>query len=58
MRCIFYGDRDRCYAGSLPATIGNYSPDNEILTKYCETETFRECPRYLATIEFLSVKID
>ncbi len=56
MRCIFYGDRDRCYAGSLPATVGNYSPDSEVQARFCETETFNECPRYLATIEFLSVK--
>jgi len=37
----------------MPVGAGNYKPEEEIQKKYCKTDGFRSCPRFVAIHEYL-----
>jgi len=51
VQCIYFGPGEKCYANPpIPALAGKYKPDASIRNKYCKTDKFGTCPRFLATI--------
>ena len=53
MQCLFYRN-DICYANpQIPALLGKYQPEKEVVEKYCKTENFVTCPRLDATLAYL-----
>ncbi|WGM90571.1 MAG: hypothetical protein NUK63_05465 [Candidatus Bathyarchaeum tardum] len=52
MQCIFFRN-DICYANpQIPALLGKYQPEKQVIDKYCKTENFPCCPRLKATLEY------
>jgi len=53
MQCIFFRN-DVCFANpQIPALLGKYQPEKEVLDKYCKTEHFVKCPRLNTTLAYL-----
>ena len=51
MRCIYYLDK-KCFAAPECAEKEwLYKPEPVIVSRYCETNDFSRCPRYVAYIE-------
>ncbi len=55
MRCIYFGGDGICYANPpLPIGAGHYKPEGETRKKFCETNDFKNCPRFTAIHQYLN----
>jgi hypothetical protein len=50
MQCIYFTG-ETCEAASLVRL--NYKPNEEEKKKFCESESFRSCPRHMAFLDYL-----
>ena len=49
MQCIFFDDEEKVCIASVRR---DWKVDEAALKKYCQTESFASCPRYLANMHF------
>ena len=53
IRCIFL-DGERCTGGA--ENNMSYHPDDIVQKKYCISNTFTSCPRYIGYMEYLTIR--
>jgi hypothetical protein len=54
MQCIYF-DGERCYGNPrTPELTAIYTPTQEDKEKYCTTVSFNDCPRCIATVNYMN----